>query len=99
MSEPMDLNELMTAIHDVRYTSYQLGLVVKPLTDRLSDATAYHVEVYRKPEPDADGQWRWRVRSTNGQIVASGEGYKRRADMVRLLGRLFPLLEIREVDG
>ena len=32
-------------------------------------------EVYQ----DAAGEWRWRLRSANSQIVASGEGYVRRA--------------------
>lgn len=96
--KPM-INELIVANSEVRLASQQLSLAVTPLINRLSDATAYRVEVYRKPEPDRDGRWRWRVRSRNGQIVASGEGYKRRADMVRLLGRLFPLLEIREVEA
>ena len=32
-------------------------------------------EVYQ----DAAGAWRWRLKSANGQIVASGEGYVRRA--------------------
>lgn len=42
------------------------------------------IEVYRESCgqadcdcPDAD--WRWRCKSRNGQILASGEGYKRRA--------------------
>jgi uncharacterized protein YegP (UPF0339 family) len=34
-------------------------------------------EVYR----DAAGEWRWRLRHQNGQVVAeSGEGYRRRED-------------------
>ena len=34
-------------------------------------------EVYR----DAAGDWRWRLRHQNGQVVAgSGEGYRRRED-------------------
>ena len=31
-------------------------------------------EVYQ----DASGEWRWRLKSANGEIVASGEGYKRK---------------------
>ncbi len=27
---------------------------------------------------DAAGQWRWRLKSANGEIVASGEGYTRK---------------------
>ncbi|MEH3143933.1 MAG: DUF1508 domain-containing protein [Methylobacterium frigidaeris] len=34
-------------------------------------------EIYR----DAPGQWRWRLRAENGEVVAdSGEGYVRRED-------------------
>ena len=34
-------------------------------------------ELYR----DAIGQWRWRLRAANGEVIAeSGEGYTRRAD-------------------
>lgn len=34
-------------------------------------------ELYR----DAKGEWRWRLRARNGEIVAeSGEGYVRRED-------------------
>lgn len=29
-------------------------------------------EVYQ----DTAGEWRWRLKSTNGKVVASGEGYK-----------------------
>jgi uncharacterized protein YegP (UPF0339 family) len=37
----------------------------------------------------ANGEWRWRLWSRNGRIVAeSGEGYKRRQDAVRMYERL-----------
>ena len=29
-------------------------------------------EVYK----DKAGQWRWRLKAANGQIIATGEGYK-----------------------
>jgi uncharacterized protein YegP (UPF0339 family) len=33
---------------------------------------------------DTAGQWRWRVKSANGRVVADGaEGYTRRADVLR----------------
>ena len=32
-------------------------------------------EIYR----DDAGEWRWRLTASNGRIVASGEGYKRRS--------------------
>lgn len=30
--------------------------------------------------PDVGGGWRWRLRSANNEIVATGESYTRRAD-------------------
>ncbi|GJD35209.1 YegP family protein [Methylobacterium aerolatum] len=34
-------------------------------------------EMYR----DSAGEWRWRLRARNGEVIAdSGEGYKRRED-------------------
>lgn len=34
-------------------------------------------ELYR----DASGEWRWRLRTTNGDVIAdSAEGYSRRTD-------------------
>ncbi len=31
---------------------------------------------------DAKGEWRWRLKASNGRIVASGEGYKTRAGVL-----------------
>lgn len=31
-----------------------------------------------------DGQWYWRVRSRNSEIVAQGEGYKRKAGVIKV---------------
>lgn len=31
----------------------------------------------------ASGDWRWRLKSANGEIVASGEAYTRRQDALR----------------
>jgi uncharacterized protein YegP (UPF0339 family) len=36
-------------------------------------------EVYQ----DAVGEWRWRLKASNGQVVASGEGYKSKAGAKR----------------
>lgn len=44
---------------------------------------------------DAHGEWRWRLLSRNGRIVAdSGEGYTSRATMVKTMRSIFssPLL-------
>ncbi len=32
---------------------------------------------------DSAGEWRFRVRTANGEIIAPNEGYTRRADAVR----------------
>jgi hypothetical protein len=38
------------------------------------------LEIYR----DTKREWRWRLRAANGRIVAdSGEGYRRKASMLR----------------
>lgn len=29
------------------------------------------------------GEWQWHLKARNGEIIASGEGYKRRAGAVR----------------
>lgn len=51
-------------------------------------------EIYRELTPShapksqwtKPGDWRWRLRAKNGRIVAaSGEGYKRASDMVRVM--------------
>lgn len=36
-------------------------------------------EFYR----DQAGEWRWRLKASNGRIVASGEGYKTRAGVLK----------------
>ena len=41
-----------------------------------------HVEYFT----DSAGEWRWRIQSPNGQIIAvSGEGYKNKADAQKIL--------------
>jgi hypothetical protein len=37
---------------------------------------------------DTSGKWRWRLIGANGEIVAQGEGYTRKADAYRAVGRL-----------
>lgn len=41
--------------------------------------TRPQAEVYA----DEAGEWRWRLRAGNGEIVASGEGYTTKGDAVR----------------
>ena len=43
-------------------------------------------EVYQ----DAAGEWRWRRKGPNGEIIAdSGEGYTRQEDAARAAARVF----------
>ena len=52
-------------------------------------------ELYR----DAGGQWRWRLRARNGEIVAeSGEGYVRREDCEHGIALVRQSAEARLVD-
>ncbi|MCJ2011312.1 YegP family protein [Methylobacterium sp. J-076] len=52
-------------------------------------------ELYR----DAGGQWRWRLRARNGEIVAeSGEGYVRREDCEHGIGLVRQSAEAKTVD-
>lgn len=40
------------------------------------------------PDPEATGDWRWRLRAPNGRIVAEGgEGYEHAHDLVRTVGK------------
>lgn len=36
-----------------------------------------------------NGQWYWHIKARNNRIVACGEGYKRRARLIRTLHNLF----------
>lgn len=38
-------------------------------------------EIYRSGD-----EWRWRLKARNGEIIASGEGYKNRLDCVGAIG-------------
>lgn len=47
---------------------------------------------------DSFGEWRWRVRSRNGNAVAdSAEGYRNRGDCRRMFRALHPLMQLREL--
>jgi hypothetical protein len=35
-----------------------------------------------------DGLWYWHLKAANNEIVAQGEGYSRKADAYRAVGRL-----------
>lgn len=34
----------------------------------------------------AQGAWRWRLKAANGEIIASGEGYRNRSDCIHAIG-------------
>ena len=55
---------------------------------------AGNVEVYR----DDVGEWRWRRRAANGEVIAQGEGYARRIDALATVADLFPSVPILEID-
>ena len=38
--------------------------------------------VFQVYEDKKDGQWRWRLRSANGETIAQGEAYHNSADCV-----------------
>ncbi|MDL9944204.1 YegP family protein [Gordonia sp. ABSL11-1] len=50
-----------------------------PPTDYRGTIEVYTEEVYQYAKGFRVTEWRWRCKSRNGQILASGEGYKRRA--------------------
>src|SRR5689334_10005615 len=57
-------------------------------------------EVYE----DDSGEWRWRVKGDNGQIVAASEGYTRKADAERGLRDMKSIVEFnplpfKKVEG
>jgi uncharacterized protein YegP (UPF0339 family) len=52
-------------------------------------------ELYR----DSAGEWRWRLRARNGEVVAeSGEGYKRREDCEHGINLVRQSTEAKIVD-
>lgn len=50
---------------------------------------APHFEVYR-----AKDGWRWRLKASNGRIVATGEAHTRKADAIRAAAALSGLAEV-----
>jgi uncharacterized protein YegP (UPF0339 family) len=54
-----------------------------------------HIEVYR----DYQGDWRWRRVAENGKTLADGgQGYSRRIDLLEVVAKDYPALEIVEVE-
>jgi uncharacterized protein YegP (UPF0339 family) len=55
-----------------------------------------HIEVYR----DHKGDWRWRRVAENGRVLADGgQGYSRRIDLLEVVAKDYPSLEIVEVEA
>lgn len=51
------------------------------------------IELYR----DRQQQHRWRLRASNGRVLANcGEGYRRRIDCLRVAQKLFPKARLQE---
>ena len=49
-------------------------------------------EIYQ----DVRGEWRWRIKATNGRIVGdSGEGYKNKQDCIDMIKKI---VQINSVD-
>lgn len=51
--------------------------------------------------PTKAKQWRWRLKGANGEKVASGESYKRKADLLDTLAvidpdKRFPVKEVKK---
>jgi uncharacterized protein YegP (UPF0339 family) len=41
-----------------------------------------HFFIYK----DVQGYWRWNLKASNGQIIASGEGYVNKTDCLHAIG-------------
>ncbi len=54
---------------------------------------------------DKKNLWRWRLKSRNGKIIAHGESYKIRCDMIRIIEKIYSMwhrtdyLKIKEVKS
>lgn len=51
----------------------------QPQTWQKTEPPKAHVEFHE----DAAGEWRWRLKAANGEIVATGEGHTREVDAMR----------------
>ena len=49
---------------------------------------------------DTAGEWRWRLKAVNGQIIATGgEGYTRKADVERAIDTVIRLFAECEIEA
>ena len=49
----------------------------------------YRLHIWQATRGKTAGQWYWHIKHVNGKVVAQGESYKRRGDLLTMLGRLF----------
>ena len=97
----------LTAVRSAAYISALVtdNAALLAEVQRLSDAARRPlcVEVYHSAWPPITGEareYRWRVvHSSNGEVMASGEGYADRSDRDHAVNVLFPGVEIIEVEG
>lgn len=67
--------------------------------DQPLDPVTATIEVYRTRAVRRSQRWAWRMRATNGQIVAtSGEGYTDRGHAVSMALRIARGVEVVEVS-
>lgn len=45
-----------------------------------------------------DGDYRYRIRAANNEVIASGEGYEHPQDIEEMIGRHFPYATIVRLD-
>lgn len=60
----------------------------------MSDTEQTRFEVYE----DDKGEWRWRLKAGNHEIVASSEGYTEKAGAIRAVGSMKRWVESAVVD-
>lgn len=46
---------------------------------------------------DSKGEWRWRIKSSNGKIIGdSGEGYKNKQDAIDMIKKIVAITQYEE---
>lgn len=59
--------------------------------------------VFEYWQSSKDKQWRWHVRAGNGEIIASGEAYKRKSSVFRvhalICGHRLALIEVHQLQS
>lgn len=57
-----------------------------------------HLKFEYGPTEGMRGEYRWRIKAGNGEIIAHGEGYKRKRDAKRVYDLLRVAFQMEEVD-